>query len=335
MRRRPLLAGLAATVSLPAIARRAPAGAGPAGSARTVPAGPRVASALPLPPPLGPGSQVLAVAPGTWWENAAEEAERLRLRVEAAGWRLLVPAITQGRWRWFSAPDRQRGELLAWGLNDPAVAAVFCVAGGWGSHRLLEGPWQPPKRPRWLVGFSDASALLLAATAAGMGGAVHAGLAVDGAPWQRLEALLRREPVAPLLGRPWHGGKAVGPLVITNLTVATNLIGTPWFPPLAGRILVLEDVGEEPYRVDRMLTQWRTAGLLRGVAGVGCGRFRWKQDDILPGDLTMEEVLRDRLGDLGVPLLGDLPVGHGQPNLALPLGQLAQLDGDRGRLSLL
>ncbi|MFN5463596.1 MAG: LD-carboxypeptidase, partial [Cyanobacteriota bacterium] len=77
------------------------------------------------------------------------------------------------------------------------------------------------------------------------------------------------------------------------------------------------------------------SGVLRGIAGVGLGRFRWKQDDILPGDLSMEEVLRDRFGDLGVPLVGALPVGHGRPNLALPLGRLARLDGDRGSLELL
>jgi muramoyltetrapeptide carboxypeptidase len=123
--------------------------------------------------------------------------------------------------------------------------------------------------------------------------------------------------------------------VVSNLTVATSLLGTPWFPRLAGCVVVLEDVGEEPYRVDRMLTQWRTSGALQGIAGVGLGRFRWKQDDILPGDLSMEEVLRDRFGDLGVPLVGELPVGHGRPNLALPLGRLARLDGDRGLLELL
>ena len=92
--------------------------------------------------------------------------------------------------------------------------------------------------------------------------------------------------------------------------MATSLIGTRWFPRLAGCVLVLEDVGEEPYRVDRMLTQWRTSGVLEGVAGVGLGRFRWKEDDILPGDLSMEEVLRDRFGDRGVPVVGQLPVGH-------------------------
>jgi muramoyltetrapeptide carboxypeptidase len=123
--------------------------------------------------------------------------------------------------------------------------------------------------------------------------------------------------------------------VVTNLTVGTHLIGTPWMPPLDGAIVVFEDVGEAPYRVDRMLTQWRSAGLLDKVAGVACGRFNWMENDILPGDFSMEEVLENRLGGLGVPLVVNLPIGHGLPNQALPLGQLARLDGRRGRLSLL
>lgn len=292
-------------------------------------------SGLSMPPPLANGSEVMAIAPGTWWENPGQEAEELRRRFAAAGWRLTVPAAIQGRWRWFSEPDGQRLRRLQQAMADPAVAAVVSVAGGWGSARLLERGWRPPSQPRWLVGFSDASALLLAQVAAGIGGAVHGSLGGDDAQWNRLRRLLSGAPVAPLQGQGWRSGRAVGPLVVSNLTVATSLIGTPWFPRLTGALLVLEDVGEEPYRVDRMLTQWRTSGVLQGVAGVGLGRFRWKQDDILPGDLSMEEVLRDRLGDLGVPLVGELPVGHGRPNLALPLGQLARLDGDQGSLELL
>jgi muramoyltetrapeptide carboxypeptidase len=84
-----------------------------------------------------------------------------------------------------------------------------------------------------------------------------------------------------------------------------------------------------------MLTQWRSAGLLQQVAGIGVGRFSWSPDEMLPGDLGLEEVLRDRLGDLGVPVVGRLPVGHGRPNLALPLGRLAHLDGSGGQLALL
>ena len=124
-------------------------------------------------------------------------------------------------------------------------------------------------------------------------------------------------------------------MVVTNLTVATHLIGTPWLPPLKGAILVLEDVGEAPYRIDRMLTQWRSAGLLQQLAGVACGRFSWAEDDILPGDFTMEEILEERLGDLGVPLVVDLPLGHGLPNMALPLGVDAQINGGGGRLSVI
>lgn len=290
---------------------------------------------LAMPAPLGPGSQVMAMAPGTWWENAQQEAEALRARFAAAGWTLTVPAAIQGRWRWFSEPDEARLRRLTRAMADPAVAAVVSVAGGWGSARLLERGWRPPAAPRWLVGYSDASALLLAQWTAGVGGAVHGSPAGDGAQWDRLRRLLSGQPVAPLQGEGWRPGKATGPLVVSNLTVATSLIGTPWFPQLEGCLLILEDVGEEPYRVDRLLTQWRTSGVLRGVVGVGLGHFRWKQDDILPGDLTMEEVLQDRFSDLGVPLVGRLPVGHGRPNLALPLGRLARLDGQRGTLELL
>jgi SAM-dependent methyltransferase len=75
-----------------------------------------------------------------------------------------------------------------------------------------------------------------------------------------------------------------------------------------GRLLVLEDVGEAPYRIDRLLTHWRTSGVLEGVVGLGLGRFSWKEDDVLPGDLSMEEVLQERLGNLGIPLVGRLPV---------------------------
>jgi muramoyltetrapeptide carboxypeptidase len=83
-----------------------------------------------------------------------------------------------------------------------------------------------------------------------------------------------------------------------------------------------------------MLTQWRSAGLLDGLSGVACGRFSWKEDDILPGDFTMVEILEERLGDLGVPLVVDLPLGHGLPNMALPLGREAFLDGRSGQLAL-
>ncbi|MEB3360674.1 MAG: LD-carboxypeptidase [Synechococcaceae cyanobacterium] len=332
MRRRDLLRAIPALASLPALGTSALGNAALGNAARSA-----TSAALAPPPPLGNGSRVAAVAPGTWWEDPETEAQHLAERLRGAGWQLeRGSSLTAGqRWRWFSAPDAQRLQALDRALRDPSINAVFCVAGGWGSARLLESGWKAPAQARWLVGFSDASALLLAWMAAGLGGAVHGSCSSEGPAWTRLQALLRGQAVDPLVGEGWSKGIATGPLVVTNLTVATHLIGTPWLPNLKGCVLVIEDTGEAPYRIDRLLTHWRSAGLLDGVAGVGVGRMRWKEDDVLPGDLSMEEVLRERLLDLQVPVVAQLPVGHGQPNMALPLGRLAELNGYRGSLSLL
>jgi muramoyltetrapeptide carboxypeptidase len=275
------------------------------------------------------------VAPGTWLESADPVLDGLRRRCQEQGWTLLTPPELFGRWRWFSASDPSRAASLQRAWQDSAVDALFCVGGGWGSARVLEQGWNLPSSPRWCVGFSDCSALLLAQLAAGSLGGVHGWFGGEEAQWQRLAALLRGEAVPALTGRGAVAGVVQGRLVVTNLTIATSLIGTPWWPSLEGTILVLEDTGEAPYRVDRQLTQWRAAGVLKGVAGVGLGRFSWAQDDVLAGDFSMQEILLERLRPLGIPIVTDLPVGHGRPNLALPLGVPARLDGTRGELSLL
>ncbi|QNJ03840.1 LD-carboxypeptidase [Synechococcus sp. PROS-U-1] len=284
--------------------------------------------------PLKPGARIRAVNPGTWMDPDTD-LQPLIERCDAQKWHLEIPATVTRQWRYFSGTDRERISDLAAAWNDPTVDAVLTLGGGWGAARVLEAGFRFPRRPKWSLGFSDTSSLLLAQWAAGLPGGIHGSSGGTDAQWQRTVALLRGEPVAPLQGEPRRRGIACGPLVVTNLTVATHLIGTPWLPSLKGAILVLEDVGEAPYRVDRMLTQWRSAGLLEHLAGVACGRFSWAQDDILPGDFTMEEILEERLGDLGIPLVLNLPMGHGRPNQALPLGSQAQLDGQRGLLSLL
>ena len=284
--------------------------------------------------PLKPGARIRAVNPGTWMDPDTD-LQPLIERCDAQKWHLEIPATVTRQWRYFSGTDRERISDLAAAWNDPTVDAVLTLGGGWGAARVLEAGFRFPRRPKWSLGFSDTSSLLLAQWAAGLPGGIHGSSGGTDAQWQRTVALLRGEPVAPLQGEPRRRGIACGPLVVTNLTVATHLIGTPWLPSLKGAILVLEDVGEAPYRVDRMLTQWRSAGLLEHLAGVACGRFSWAKDDILPGDFTMEEILEERLGDLGIPLVLNLPVGHGRPNQALPLGSQAQLDGQRGLLSLL
>jgi len=291
------------------------------------------ASGANRPAPLRRGSRLRAVNPGTWMDPEMDFSPLIE-RCAAEGWVLEIPDTVRRQWRYFSGTDQQRVSELNAAWNDPSVDGVLYVGGGWGGARVLEAGFRFPGRALWTVGFSDSSSLLLAQWAAGLPGAIHGSSGGPEERWQRTVALLSGEQVAPLQGVGRRPGQAKGPLVVTNLTVATHLIGTPWMPDLRGAILVLEDVGEAPYRVDRMLTQWRSAGLLQQLSGVACGRFSWEKDDILPGDFTMAEILEERLGDLGVPLVVDLPVGHGLPNMALPLGAEARIDGRSGHLGL-
>ena len=283
--------------------------------------------------PLRRGSRLRAINPGTWMDPETDFTPLLQ-RFAAQGWRLELPESIRGQWQWFSATDAQRRASIEEAWNDPTLDGVVYVGGGWGAARVLESGLHFPDRPFWSLGFSDSSALLLAQWQAGLLGAIHGSAWGVEDQWQRTVDLLSGRPTQPLQGRGLRDGMARGRLVVTNLTVATHLIGTRWFPSLKGAILVLEDVGEAPYRVDRMLTQWRSAGLFKGLAGVACGRFSWKEDDVLPGDFSMSEILEERLSDLGVPLVMDLPLGHGLPNWALPLGRDALLDASSGQLSL-
>ena len=283
--------------------------------------------------PLRRGSRLRAINPGTWIDPETDFTP-LTQRCEAQGWILEIPESIRGQWQWFSATDEERRASIEEAWNDPTLDGVVYVGGGWGAARVLESGLTFPERPFWSLGFSDSSALLLAQWQAGLLGAIHGSAWGVGDQWQRTVDLLSGQPTKPLQGRGIRGRKANGRLVVTNLTVATHLIGTPWFPSLRGAILVLEDVGEAPYRVDRMLTQWRSSGVLAGLSGVACGRFSWKQDDILPGDFSMAAILEERLADLGVPLVMDLPLGHGLPNLALPLGREALLNAQSGQLTL-
>ena len=285
------------------------------------------------PRPLQPGDRVRLAAAS----SCLTEGRRLQAGIGILrSWALEVdqPFDTERHWGYLAGRDDER-------LADFAPAPLLaCVRGGWGSARLLERGWSLPQG--WLLGFSDVTSLLWAMQAAGCGGAIHGPLLTtlaDEPDWsrERLRRLLFGDPLPPLQGIPWQRGMAEGLLLVANLTVATHLLGTRWCPPLQGAVLVLEDVGEAPYRIDRMLTHWRLAGALQQLAGLAFGSFEGcgpGDDDGRPG-FDLDEVLRDRVCDLGIPVLADLPVGHGGVNAALPLGVRCRLDGDRGLLELL
>jgi muramoyltetrapeptide carboxypeptidase len=303
-------------------------------------------SFLPLPAPLQRGDAVRLVAAS----SALEESGRLEAGLELLrAWGLEVQqpavAVSERRWGYLAGRDHERAADLAppaAHTQEPALWA--CVRGGWGSARLLEGPLQLPQG--WLLGFSDVTSLLLERVRRGLCGGIHGPMLTSLAAepeWsrERLRRLLFGEALDDLEGVGWRGGTAEGPLLVANLTVATHLLGTPHLPGLEGAILILEDVGEAPYRIDRMLTHWRLCGALRQLAGLGFGSFEGCEEadsraaEPVERRFSVEQVLRERSLDLDIPVVAHLPVGHAPGNAALPLGVRAVLDGGRGRLSLL
>ena len=307
---------------------------------------------IPLPPPLRQGDRVDLVAAS----SALESDERLMAGLHILrSWGLEVgesAPLVGRRWGYLAGHDQERAADLAprkaVGETAPLLA---CVRGGWGSARLLPEPGQPEPpwldstpSPQWLLGFSDVTSLLWARWARGWSGGVHGPLLTTLASepsWsqERLRDLLFGRGVAPLEGNGWVGGVGEGPLLVANLTVATHLLGTPHLPDLRGAIVVFEDVGEAPYRLERMLTHWRLCGALQQLAGVGLGSFSGCVDTdraAAPPEtrFSAEQVLRERTADLGIPVVANLPVGHAPGNAALPVGAWARLEGSTGRLEL-
>jgi muramoyltetrapeptide carboxypeptidase len=256
------------------------------------------------------------------------------------GYRVEVAAEVLQGWGYLAGTDADRRAQLAAAWADPDCRAILCVRGGYGGMRLLEDwQWGLTNTPKWLIGFSDITALLWSLARRGIVG-VHGPVLTtlaDEPEWSRdrLFGLVTGQPLPPLQGESWVGNVATGKLLPCNLTVATHLLGTPLQPDLTGVILAIEDVTEAPYRIDRLLTHWRLTGILSKVAGIAIGRFSQCDPPAGSSSFTVEEVLRDRLTDLQIPIVANLPFGHDGCNAALPVGVEAILDGNTGELKCL
>lgn len=289
------------------------------------------------PAPLQSGDRLCVIAPsGTLREFSAFQQGVEVWRSQ--GYQVELMLGFDDRWGYLAGSDEGRRAQLKAALKDPDCRAILCARGGYGGARLLEQWSWLPSEPKWLIGFSDITSLLWSLTHQGISG-LHAPLLTTIAAepdWsqQRLFDWVAGRAIDPLRGEGWGGGTASGILLPANLTVATHLLHTPIQPNLDGVILALEDVSEAPYRIDRMLTQWRMCGAFDRVRGIALGRFSQCNPPANVPSFTVAEVLRDRLSDLGVPVVSNLPFGHDGTNAALPVGIMARLDGDRGTLEI-
>jgi muramoyltetrapeptide carboxypeptidase len=290
-----------------------------------------------LPTPLQPGDLLWVVAPS----GALREREALEKGIaiwQARGYEVKLAPGYDDRWGYLAGTDANRRAQLQTALQDPACQGILCLRGGYGGARLLESwQWELPD-PKWLIGFSDITSLLWGLAKQGVSG-VHGPLLTTlyaEPDWsvQRLFDWVEGRSIEPLTGIGWSSGQANGILLPANLTVATHLLGTEAQPHLDNVILGFEDVSEAPYRLDRMLTQWRMMGRFEGVKGIALGRFSQCEPTPNLPSFTVAEVLRDRLLDLGIPVVADLPFGHEGVNAALPVGVEVELNGDQGTLRM-
>ncbi len=301
--------------------------------ARLARAGLRRAKYAVRPRRLAAGDTVRVVAP-----SGPARPDRVAAGVEVLeSWGLRVQLADGvgrgGPLRYLAASDEQRAADLQQAWCDPEVAAVWATRGGYGAQRLLDLvdiPVMAAAAPRLLVGYSDVTALHRAiGTRLGVASLHGPGVAALGELSADARARLRETVMAGAgteLGGSWlvpAQEEVSGPLVGGNLAVLAGSIGTPEAGSARGSIALLEDVNEPPYRIDRLLTQLVRSGWMRGVRAVVCGDFTRCGEPAL-----VEDVLRDRLGALGVPVLVGLPIGHGVDNAPVLLGARAEVRVD-------
>lgn len=311
------------------------------------------AAGLRLPKALRPGSRVAMVAPsGSTKDPDAVTAARRGL--EAAGFAVSVgESCLVPRYGYLAASDELRAADLQRQFADPAVDGIVCFKGGYGTPRILDRLDYRliAANPKVFVGYSDITGLHLAFDGRTGFPSFHGpmGMSLSGTldafsrrSWLRLlqstEALgtveLPGGQDAPELGC-LRAGVAVGKLTGGNLALVAALCGTPYGIQPDGAIIVLEDIGEEPYRIDRMLTQLRLAGVFDRCAGIVLGSWTECAAADPERSLGLEQVFADCLRPCGKPVSFGWPVGHCNPTISLPFGVKARLDAGAGSLEIL
>lgn len=261
------------------------------------------------------------------------------------GMEAVLSANARARHGYLAGPDALRLADLQRAIDDASIDAVWALRGGYGTTRLLADVRTDCLRPRpkAFIGFSDNTALHARLAREGLVTfhGPHPGAAFPDFTTDCFERVLFSDRAAGVLPcaemdeapNTLVSGVATGRLAGGNLTVLAGLCGTPWAVSFKDRIVVIEDVGEAAYRLDRAWTQLRLSGCLDGVRGVVLGRFTNRPER--PGERPFPDVLTELVAPLGVPVLMDAPVGHVDQQWTLPFGVAARLDADARTLEIL
>jgi len=302
------------------------------------------------PPVLNPGDTIGLVAPASPVDNIQLNKGIAQLR--SMGFKIsLGNTIRKLLSRGFlAAPDKERAEDINMFFKNENINAIFSIGGGYGSLRILPLlDYEEIKlNPKIFVGYSDITALLIAIYQ-------KTGLIVFHGPMiapdfpnlteytknYMIKALMKTEPIGdienPIEGpyiRVINEGKAEGEIIGGNLSLIISTLGTPYEIDTKDKILFIEEVNEEPYRIDRMLTQLILSKKLSEAAGIIICEIRNYEQKISKSTLTLEEVIQDRIGSLGIPAIYGLCCGHGPNKITMPIGVRAHLDATQAKLTI-
>ena len=304
-----------------------------------------------LPPALKPGMKIGIPAPasGVAKEDFEKKVKSFAKSLEELG---LVPVIAKSVMSgssYLAAPDDVRAAEFMEFVKNKDIGGIICIRGGYGVMRIL--PMLDfdaiQQNPKLICGFSDITALVNAVYQRCNLVAFHGPMAaaeLDEFTRQWFLPLVYPESTGKPRFEPLSytdttkittitGGKAQGRIVGGNLTMITGLMGTPYDINTAGSVLFLEDVGEKAYKVDRMLTQMWLAGKLQECSAIVLGQFTEAEDNSYT--TTMEEVMRSRLSPLKIPVIANFPLGHVREKFTMPIGVMAEVDGDAKKITLL
>lgn len=307
---------------------------------------------------LRSGDTIGVVAPASGIGD--EEIRGARLILEGLGFKVKMGKYLTKGFGYLSAQDKERADDFMQMVQDPQVKCIMAVRGGYGVMRILPLlDFQVIRNnPKVIIGYSDITALVCAVYQKCNMVTYHGPVAFsnfDSYTNDSFKRVLMGTKPAGTFSQSDEfqnnlifseakattlvGGRATGKLIGGNLYLLTSLMGTPFEPDFKGKILFIEEVGEEPYRVDRMLTQLRLAGKLKECAGIALGRFikceLTEKPDQFQIITSLEQVLTEELRQYGVPVVYGLPIGHVKSKLTVPIGVNAELDAYNKTLTII
>lgn len=296
---------------------------------------------------LKPGDTVAISSPaGAVWDEV--QVQKFTSIIEGLGFKVKLGQTLKEKFGYFAGSDEMRAKEINSFFADTEVSAIFCMKGGWGCARILDKINYEliKKNPKVIMGFSDITSLLVAINH--KTGLVTFHGPVGNSGWNDFSVdyikriLMQKEAVSYTYpekdeDKPYviNPGKAKGILVGGNLTVLAGIIGSEYLPHWKNKILFLEEANEEPYSIDRMLTQLKLAGVLNNISGFVFGKCVRCDAEEPQKAFLFKEVLEQHIKPLGIPAFYGAMIGHIENKYTMPIGIEAEIDADKNSIRLL